>query len=332
MAADTILPAVRAAQAALSERLPVSPLIRPDAEIALRGRLYLKAENLMPTGSFKIRGATFKLSILPDEVRRRGVVAYSTGNHAKAVAKAALDEGISATIVMSPDAPADKIEAARAWGARLLVSESTSNARRDLAERIAQAEGLTIVPPYDDLDIIAGQGTIGLELLSQLATHEAISVYAAVGGGGLLAGVAAALKQAGRRITVVGVEPELESDAYASFNQGRIIAAEHGSESIADAIKVQALGSLTFPLIQAFVDRMEIVSETEILEAMKFAWATSRMCVEPSGAVAVAAAHRAARREPGAHVAIVGGGNIALPRYLDLLRKGLPTQLEVGDC
>jgi threonine dehydratase len=187
---------IRDARAVLAGRLAPSPCLPVDDGQARLGRLFVKAENLMPTGSFKIRGATYRISLLTAAERRRGVIAYSTGNHAQAVAKAARDAGVAATIVMSPDVPALKVTSTEKWGAKVVMAEPSSHARRALAERLAGESGLVLVPPYDDYAIMAGQGTIGLELLDQMPADVPMTVFVPIGGGGLVAEVAVALKQA----------------------------------------------------------------------------------------------------------------------------------------
>ncbi len=298
----------------LRRHLPISPCLEMYDGVNRVGRLLVKAENLMPTGSFKIRGATFRLSLLSADERRRGVIAYSTGNHAQAVAKAARDIGTHAIIVMSPDVPALKIEATERWGATVLMAEPSSHARRAMAESVAAERDLVLVPPYDDLAIMAGQGTIGLEILDQLSGADDLTVYVPIGGGGLLAGVAAALKQSKPSIRMIGVEPEMENDALQSFRAGRLIGLEAPSPSIADAIKVQQLGHLTWPLIQRYVDDIETVSETEIAAASQHCFSTLKMVVEPGGAVAFAAAARAVDGQHGSALALLCGGNITLER------------------
>jgi threonine dehydratase len=274
----------------------------------------------MPTGSFKIRGATYRISLLSAAERRQGVIAYSTGNHAQAVAKAARDAGVAATIVMSPDVPAVKIAATERRGAIVVMAEASSHARWALAERIAGESGAVLVPPYDDYAIMAGQGTIGLELLDQMPADTPMTVFVPIGGGGLVAGVALALKQASRRIRIIGVEPELENDAYQSFKAGRLVGLAGPSESIADAIKVQQVGNLVFPLIQAYVDDIETVSEAEIAQASTYAWSSLKLIVEPGGAVGLAAALRVAERQAGNIVALLCGGNVTLQRLLEMQR------------
>jgi threonine dehydratase len=310
---------IRNARRALTTSgLPRTPCLELHYGRRRAGRLFVKAENLLPTGSFKIRGATYRISRLTLEEKRRGVVAYSTGNHAQAVAKAARDQDLPVTIVMSPDVLATKVAATKRWGAQVVNAAPSSEARRKLAEQLATERGLVIVPPYDDLDVIAGQGTIGLELIEDLQFSMPTTVYVPIGGGGLISGVAAALKQIRPDVRVVGVEPESENDAFLSFRERRIVALPGPSDSIADAIKVQQLGKLTFPAIRHFVDDIELVSEAEIARAVLMAADEMKMIVEPGGAVGLAAAARAAQTHPGQFVAILGGGNMPMERLEDM--------------
>jgi len=254
------------------------------------------------------------LGALSADERRRGVIAYSTGNHAKAVAMAAHRFGTSAVIVMSPDAPQSKIMATRGLGAEIVMAEPTSAARRQLAEHVAQERGMKLVPPYDSADVITGQGTIAVELSQQLA--NATAVFVPVGGGGLISGIAMALKQLKPSISIIGVEPELENDGAQSFKTGRLVALSAPSTSSADAIKVQKLGDLTFPLIRRYVDDIVTVTEDQIAEAMGIALTAGRLWLEPAGAVALAATlafeDLADLKAP--LVAIGSGGNVALAR------------------
>src|SRR5258708_4856825 len=208
---------IRDARAVLAGRLAPSPCLPVDDGQARPGRLFVKAENLMPTGSFKIRGATYRISLLTAAERRRGVIAYSTGNHAQAVAKAARDAGVAATIVMSPDVPALKVAATERWGAEVVMAEPSSHARRALAERIASESGRVLVPPYDDYAIMAGQGTIGLELLDQMPPDMPMTVFVPVGGGGLLAGGGGALSQRPGLVRGSGAGPARENYARKLF-------------------------------------------------------------------------------------------------------------------
>ena len=305
---------ILAAEAVIAGRLPPSPLLQA-IDASLVGELWLKCESLQPTGSFKIRGATYRISRLGTEEKRAGVVAYSTGNHAQAVAKAASDAGIAATIVMSPDVPVNKVRATERWGARVVMAEASSHARRAKAEQIAADTRATLIPPYNDFEIMAGQGTIACELSRQLPDLHALTVFVPVGGGGLLAGVATGMKALDSSSRVIGVEPEWEADAAASFRSGRIVTADGPSSSVADAIKVQAIGELTFPSIQAFVDDIVTVREDEIVAAVLELFALHRLVVEPGGAVAYAAAVRAARSSAGRRVALLCGGNISLEQF-----------------
>ncbi len=303
--------AIRAAHSLLAGRVMATPLVPLGT-----ARVLLKAECLQPAGSFKIRGATVRLAQLTAAERRAGVVAYSTGNHAQAVARAAADADVPATIVMSPDAPAAKVEATRGLGATVVMAAPSSAARRALAEQLARERGLALVPPYDDLAVMAGQGTIGLEILDQMAASPPAAVYVPVGGGGLLAGIAAAIKQVAPAVRVIGVEPVLEDDACRAFRSRQPVRLPGPSESIADAVKVQELGRLTLPLILAHVDDMVAVPEAAIAAACRACAEAARLVVEPSGALAAAAALAAA--DTGPIVAIASGGNITLDRLAAL--------------
>lgn len=272
----------------------------------------------MPTGSFKIRGATWRMSLLSPKERRRGVIAYSTGNHAQAVAKAAADAGIEALVVMSPDAPDAKVAATRRWGAEVLMAEPSSHARRALAEQLAMKHGYVLVPPYDDVRVMEGQASIGLELLAQLKATPPAAVFVPVGGGGLLAGVAAAVKQIAPNVRVIGVEPELEDDACRSFRQGRLVSMSAPSGSIADAIKVQCLGEQTFPLIRRYVDDIVTVDESAIARASLSFYNEARLVVEPGGALSLAAAMQSREASAAPVVVLACGGNVTLERLARL--------------
>jgi threonine dehydratase len=306
------LDAIRAARGVLQGQVLETPLV-PAGAFTTQGQspILLKAENLQVTGSFKVRGATYKLSRLTTGQRGLGVVAYSTGNHAQAVARAAHQLSVPATIVMSPDAPARKVRATEEWGATVVMAEPTSQARRELAERLAQEHGLALVPPYDDADVITGQGTVGLEILEQL-DELPLAVLVPIGGGGLIAGVAAAIKQVAPTVRVIGVEPELENDAWQSFHCGKRVRLEAASASVADAIKVQTLGDLTFPMIQQYVDDIVMVNEQQILEAVAVAAVEAHLVVEPAGALGLAAALLYDERSSSTSqpvIALASGGN-----------------------
>jgi threonine dehydratase len=302
---------VRAAQRVLRGHVLQTPLV-PAGRLTTQGGspVLLKAENLQPTGSFKVRGATYKLSRLTPDARRRGVIAYSTGNHAQAVARAAHRLGVAATIVMSPDVPHHKIDATTQWGADVVMAKSTSQGRRDLAERLARERSLTLIPPYDDVDVITGQGTVGLEILEQ-AAELPMAVIVPIGGGGLIAGIAVAIKLLAPQVEVIGVEPELENDAWQSFHGGARVRLAAASASIADAIKVQTLGELTYPMILRYVDDIVTVDERQIRQAVAQAAVEAHLVLEPAGAVGLAAAllHSGLPSGNRPVIALASGGN-----------------------
>jgi len=272
---------------------------------------YLKPESLQPIGSFKLRGAYNAVAQLSEAERRRGVITYSSGNHGQGVAYAARAFGIPAVIVMPSNAPQIKRDATTALGAQIVDVGPASSERRDRAEALAAEHGYAIIPPYDDPAIIAGQGTCGLEILADCPDVDL--VLAPVGGGGLLSGVAAAIRQQRPECHVVGVEPELAGDAAASLRQGRIVqyTAEQTTRTIADGLRTQSLGTLNFAHIQRYVERVITVTEHEIEQAMRrIAWDT-RLIAEPSGAVATAALlfHRQELPPHRTAIAIISGGN-----------------------
>ncbi len=279
-------------------------------------QIYLKAESLQPGGSFKIRGATFCLSRIAPEVRAKGIIAYSTGNHAQAVALVAKRLQIPATIVMSPEAPAFKVARTKEYGAEVVIAEPGSEARMKLANLLAKEQGLTLIPSYDNLDVIAGQGTIGLEILEDI---EPEFVFVPVGGGGLIAGIAMAIKKKNPKVRLIGVEPELENDGCLSFKKGYKVRMDSVSNSIADAIKIQELGTICYPLMQTWVDEMISVSEEEIVEAMKLSFDRAHLFVEPSGALALAGALRYKARTSKPIVCVASGGNTLLENLCPLV-------------
>jgi threonine dehydratase len=272
---------------------------------------FLKAESLQPIGSFKLRGAFNAVAQLSEAQRQRGVITYSSGNHGQGVAYAARAFGIPAVIVMPSNAPEIKRQATTALGAQIVDVGPASSERRERAEALAAEHGYAIIPPYDDPAIIAGQGTCGLEILADCP--EVDLVLAPVGGGGLLSGVAAAIRQQRPECHVIGVEPELAGDAAASLRQGKIVqfTAEQTTRTLADGLRTQSLGDLNFAHIQRYVERVITVTEPEIVQAMRrIAW-DARLIAEPSGAVATAALlfHRHELPPHRTAVAIISGGN-----------------------
>jgi threonine dehydratase len=275
-------------------------------------RIWLKAESLQPIGAFKLRGASNKILQLTPEEIRRGVITYSSGNHAQGVAYAAREVGAKAVIVMPSNAPGIKRAATLAMGAEIVDVGVASNDRLAKAEELIREHGYVVVPPYDDRAIIAGQATCGLEIAEALPDVDL--VLAPVSGGGLLSGVAAAVKQLLPRVKVYGVEPELAGDTAESFRTGKIVTwgAELTSRTIADGLRTQSVGVLNFAHLQAFVEGIITVTEAEIRAAMRAIVATTRLVPEPSGAVAAAALlfHAAELPEYKKAVAVVSGGNV----------------------
>src|SRR5258708_3181623 len=291
---------------------------------ALNGRqLFLKPENQQHIGDFKLRGAYNKIASLSEEDRMRGVISYSSGNHAQGVACAARALGVKAVIVMPNNAPMIKREATAALGADIVLVGPGSTERQLKAEELAAQHGYVIVPPYNDEHIIAGQGTMGLEILEDLAEVETVLIP--VGGGGMISGVAAAIKLSKPSVKVIGVEPELAADAQASLRAGKIVQfpAEQVSRTIADGLRTQSVGPINFEHIKKYVDDIVTVSEDEIRQAMKLLAGNPQTVAEPSGAVAVAGFlfHSNELPKTTLNVAIISGGNIE-PKMLEDLRRG----------
>lgn len=320
------LAAIRAAADRLRGVALRTPVV---AAPGIAPRLLLKAESLQPIGAFKLRGAYNAVWLLSREERRRGVITYSSGNHAQGVARAARLHGAPAVVVMPSDAPAIKRSRVEADGAEVVVVGTASDERRIVAQRIAAERGLAVIPPYDDRRIIAGQGTIGLELVDDVADLAAVLVP--VGGGGLASGIAAAIKALRPDVRVIGVEPDLAADARDSLAQDRIVAwdASLVGRTIADGTRTQALGSHTFTHLRALLDGVVTVSEEQIAAGVRLVAEEARLVAEPSGALAVAAA-RWCRREAGLDsgsgsvVAVVSGGNVDPERYRALLESPIP--------
>lgn len=294
-------------------------------------RRFLKAESLQPIGAFKLRGAYAAIATLSPEALARGVITYSSGNHAQGVARAARLLGAPAVVVMPSDAPAVKRERVALDGAQIVIVGTASDERQRVAEEIAAARGLAIIPPFDDDRIIAGQGTIGLELIEDLPDLAAVLVP--VGGGGLASGVAVAVRALRPGARVIGVEPELAADAHESLSRGEIVTwpAELVSRTMADGTRTQALGVRTFAHMQTLLDSIVTVSEAEIAAGVRLAAERSRLVVEPSGALGVAALAFHARelgldRADGPVVAIVSGGNVDPARYLEYLEAPIPPE------
>ena len=302
-----------------AERVRTIARITPLLDVtALAGRpLLLKCESMQPGGAFKIRGAYNMVAQLTPEQRALGVVTYSSGNHGQAMALAARELRAPAVVVMPTTAPAIKVEGARAFGAEVIFAGTTSSDRKARAEREASSRGLTMVPPFDHDWIIAGQGTLGLELLQQRPDVETVLVP--VGGGGLLAGVAAAIKQTQPSVRVIGVEPAGAAAMKASLAQGHAVTLDK-TASVADGLMPVRPGDLTFAHAQKYVDDVITVEDEQIIDAVLWLFTKAKVVAEPSGAATVAAALAGLVNGSGPLIAIVSGGNIGLDR-LEELRK-----------
>lgn len=287
-------------------------------------QVYLKPESLQPIGSFKIRGAGNRILALSEAERARGVLAYSSGNHAQGVAYAARQLGLKATIIMPTNAPRVKIAATRALGAEVILYDPALEKREAVAARLlANApEPPVLVPPFDDAHVIAGQGTVGLEIFADLPEVEL--VLAPVGGGGLLGGVGAALKLLKPSVKVIGVEPELAADAQASLQAGRVVewAAADTNRTLADGVRTLALSELTFQHLRQYADAIVTVSEADLRAAARRLLLEARLVIEPTAALPLAALlrHRAALPPSRHTVLILSGGNADPATLAELLR------------
>ena len=305
-------------QAAAERIAPIArrtPLL--DVSAAAGWPLLLKAENLQPGGAFKIRGAYNMVAQLTDEQRRRGVITYSSGNHGQALALAARELGAPAVVVMPTTAPRIKVDGARAFGAEVIFAGTTSVERRTRAEQEADARRLTMVPPFDHEWIIAGQATVGLEILEQ--RPDVAAVLVPIGGGGLAAGVATAIKLSRPAVQIIGVEPTGAAAMKASLDAGEPVTLPK-TDSIADGLMPVRPGDLTFAHVQKYVDHIVTVDDRRIADAVLWAFEKVKIVTEPSGAATIAAA-LGGPDLPGPVVAIVSGGNMSVDR-LEELRRG----------
>lgn len=296
-------------------RTPVLRSERLDGE--LDAQLFLKCENLQAVGAFKMRGAYNAIAALPAHTRERGVVAYSSGNHAQAIARAARLHGITATIVMPHDAPAIKRAATERQGARIVGYDRQSEDRIAVAEEIALREGATVIPPYDHPDVMAGQGTAAKELIEEAGSLDV--VVAPLGGGGLLSGTAIATHALCPEAQVYGVEPEAGDDGRRSLAAGRIITIET-PKTIADGAQTQFLGVHTFPVLRQLVTEVVTVSDDSLVATLRWAFENLKLVLEPTGCLALAAVRDGLIDVTGRRVGIIlSGGNAdpdAFARYL----------------
>lgn len=301
---------IRAAQQTIRGIATRTPLLR-FPQCNNNGELHLKLESFQPVGSFKLRGAHNKIASLTKEERARGVITYSSGNHAQGVAYAARAVGAKAVVVMPRTAPKIKADATRALGADVEFVGPASSERQARAEQLAEQYGYCVIPPYNDPLIIAGQGTIALEIREDLPNVKTVLVP--IGGGGLISGIAAALKLTNPSIKVIGVEPASANDAQQSLHAGKRVTlpTEQTSKTIADGLRTQTVGELNFDHIRQFVDDIITVSDDEIRNAMRRLLLEARVVAEPSGAATSAAwfYHQAELPTSEHTVAIVSGGN-----------------------
>jgi threonine dehydratase len=282
--------------------------------------VFLKAENFQRIGAFKFRGAFNAISRLTEEQLARGVAAYSSGNHAQAVALAARLAGTSAVILMPTDAPPTKMAATRGYGAEVVTYDRYAQDRAALAQQLAEERGLTLIPPYDHYDVMAGQGTVALELIEEVGPLGALLVP--IGGGGLIAGCATAATALSPGIRVIGVEPAAGDDTARSLAAGKRIEIDV-PRTIADGQAIATPGELTFAVNKELVDSVELVSDDEIRAAMAFAFERLKIVVEPSGASALAALlNGRIKALPDRVGVVISGGNVGLERFLELLGRG----------
>lgn len=315
---------IRAASGRLRDVAARTPLLSsPALDARLDARIFVKAENLQRIGAFKFRGAYNRLAQLSGQQRKKGVVAYSSGNHAQGVAYAAHLLDISATIVMPADAPRVKMEGTRNWGATVRTYDRYTESREAIAEDLANSSGATLVPAFDDPDIIAGQGTVGLELAQQLeeAGSSADLLLVPCGGGGLLAGVSTAMRELSPGIEIFGVEPENYDDHRRSLKAGRRVRIKGDSFTRCDALAATIPGEITWPINQRNVNGFVAVSEAEVGMAISFAARHLKTVLEPGGAVALAAILHEKLPVRGKSVAIVAsGGNIDSELFASCLK------------
>jgi threonine dehydratase len=313
---------VHAAARRLLNRIIRTPVVTSEAWDEASGyRVFFKCENLQRSGSFKIRGALNRLLTLDPEERGRGVVAFSSGNHAQGVALAARMAGTTAVVVMPKDAPLLKLQATRGHGAEVVFYDRQHDDREALARRLSAETGRVLVPPYDDYAIMAGQGTAALELLQDVPSLDAL--VTPVGGGGLMAGCSTVARTLFPGLTIVGVEPETANDTWLSLQKGERVTIAP-PPTIADGVRVTSPGALTFPILSQNLTDVALVSDDEIRAAVRYLVLRARVVVEPTGAVGAAAVLTGKLPvERGARVGVVlSGGNIDPDLLMEILRSG----------
>jgi threonine dehydratase len=313
--ADVVAAAERIA--GVAHRTPV--LTSRTANTELGAEVFFKCENLQRMGAFKFRGAYNALARFDAEQRRAGVVAYSSGNHAQGIALSAQLAGIPATIVMPHDAPPSKIAATRGYGAEVVLYDRYTQDREQIGRDLAAQRGLTLIPPYDHPDVIAGQGTAAKELFEEVGQLDAL--FVCLGGGGLLSGSALSTRALSPATRLYGVEPEAGNDGQQSFRSGSIVHIDT-PQTIADGAQTQHLGNLTFPIIRRDVDDILTVSDAQLRAEMRFFAARMKIVVEPTGCLGLAAARAMRGQLQGQRVGIIiSGGNVDVARYAELLAQ-----------
>lgn len=313
------LEAARARLASVAHRTPVVTSATLDRRVA--ARVSLKCENLQRMGAFKFRGAYNTIVQLGPEDRSHGVVAYSSGNHAQAVALTCRLLSMPAVIVMPSTASPLKLAATRGYGAEVVHHDDHGQEREGMAARLARERSLTLIPPFDHPDIVAGQGTAAMELFEQAGPLDLLLVP--VGGGGLISGSALAARIACPECRVIGVEPENGDDGVRSFRSGRLERVEK-PDTIADGARTPSLGTLTFPLIQRYVSNIVSVADADLVRAMRFMWERTKLVVEPTGVLGLAALLSGRVKAEGRRVGVIlSGGNVDLAWALELFR-GVP--------
>lgn len=313
--AEISLQTIRDAAGRIAGRAHQTPLLSSDSLSRAAGvELRLKCENLQRAGSFKFRGALNALLQLDDQARQRGVVAFSSGNHAQGVALAARDLGVPATIVMPEGSVASKVAATRGYGARVVQSGVTAATRGEAAARIAEETGAVLIPPFDDERIIAGAGTAGLEIAEEWP--EVRNILVPLGGGGLLAGVALAATSLLPHVKIFGVEPRAGNDGEQSFQRGEIVSI-HPPRTIADGARTTAIGKKNFEIIRRHVTNIVSIEDEPLLAALRFAVYRTKLLIEPTGALGIAAAIERAVILEGPTAILVSGGNVDLSILAD---------------
>ena len=317
---------IEAAARRLAGHSVLTPLIEsPALNERLGRRVLIKSETLQRVGAFKFRGAYNRLVQLSPEQAGKGVVAFSSGNHAQGVALAARLLGVPALILMPADAPVVKVEATRGYGAEVRLYDRLTESREALAATISAERGAVVVPSFDDYDIIAGQGTIGLELVQQAAALGAglDVVVAPIGGGGLMAGLSTAVKARSPSTAIVGVEPAGFDDTLRSLQKGERVLTKPTTRSLCDALESPAPGELTFPILQKTVADVAVVTDAEVAEAMRYAFSVLKLVVEPGGAVGLAAllSGKVMTAGEGVTALVLSGGNVDPELFAQVLRR-----------